>query len=1146
MSRLRVVFPFVTLLVFSSAAIAAIPGWYPQSNPGAPTLSDIFALDANTAFAVGGGTIIKTTDGGQTWTKVSTSPGVALQSVYFLDANHGWAAGNYTVVTTSDGGNTWTSTSVSDFTTSIEAISFPTASIGVAVGKIGSQGFLRTTDGGQNWTQLDVQNSGSNRPQDLFFLNAQLGWAVGMNADQITTTCDLFGGCYTSYTNPKSRIWRTTDGGATWTTVNPTGSGWLLGVSFFDSMNGWVVGRGGRVLKTIDGGVTWSSRTSGTTSDLQAVDFVDVSTGWAVAANGVILHTTDGGETWTAQQSGTTSSLNGVDLANATSGWAVGGMNLLRTDNGGVCTTVSSPTSASVAAAGGEGTLTVTSAAGCAWTVFSNTPWISITSGNNGSGTGSVTYVVAANTAASRQGSIEIAGRTFIVVQIGAADELTFRVLAGAPPGATSGTADGMGSAARFNYPRGVAVDTSGNVYVADALNNAIRKVSPSGEVTTLAGLAGNSGSGDGTGSGARFNTPSGVAVDAGGNVYVADSGNYTIRKVTPDGVVTTLAGLAGTSGSADGTGSAARFFFPRGVAVDAAGSVVCIADADNNTIRKLTPLGDVTTLAGLAGSTGAVDGTGSAARFNSPRGVAVDSSGDFYVADTGNHTIRKVTPAGVVTTVAGLAGSWGTADGTGSGARFNSPGVVAVGGAGNLYVADSDNNTVRKVTAAGVVTTIAGTAGSRGSVDGTGSAARFNYPRGIAVDLSGNIYVGDSNNNTIRKITPEGIVTTLAGPANIFAADGTGAAARFNNPSGVAVDSSKVTYVADSNNSTIRKVTPAGVVTTFAGLAENTGSANGTGSAARFNAPQGVAVDGSGNILVADTYNHTIRMITPAGAVTTLAGSPGVSGTADGTGSAARFNLPSGVAAGGNGNVYVADTWNHTIRMITSGGAVTTLAGTAGVSNTDDGNGSAARFNMPFGLTVDAAGNVYVADSYNHAIRKIAPNGAVTTFVGMAGVLGSADGTGSAARFYFPRGVAADGNGKLYVADTTNETIRLVSPEGLVVTAAGLHGQWGFVDGTGSAARFQTPSGVAVDSGGNVYVSDAGNDAIRATGGLPGDVNGDGTVAVADIFYLINTLFANGPAPIGSGDANGDGNVSVADIFYLINYLFANGPAPK
>jgi sugar lactone lactonase YvrE len=338
-----------------------------------------------------------------------------------------------------------------------------------------------------------------------------------------------------------------------------------------------------------------------------------------------------------------------------------------------------------------------------------------------------------------------------------------FTHLAGSSGG--PGWNDGTGSAARFNGPYGVAVDGSGNVYVADSRNCTIRKITPNGLVTTLAGEERSAGSADGTGSEARFNGPYGVAVDGLGNVYVGDGYNNTIRKVTSTGVVTTLAGKAGSWGSVDGTGSEARFFGPDGVAVDEAGNVY-VADYGNHAIRKITPEGVVSTLAGLAGSAGSVDGTGGGARFHGPTGVAVDGAGNTYVADHINATIRKITSAGVVSTLAGLAGSSGSADGTGSAARFNYPNGVAVDGSGNVYVGDSYNQTIRKITSAGAVTTLAGEAGSRGSADGTGSAARFNYPSGVAVDGMGNVCVADHSNHTIRKVTADGVVTTLAGAA--------------------------------------------------------------------------------------------------------------------------------------------------------------------------------------------------------------------------------------------------------------------------------------------------------------------------------------------------------------------------------------------
>ena len=443
------------------------------------------------------------------------------------------------------------------------------------------------------------------------------------------------------------------------------------------------------------------------------------------------------------------------------------------------------------------------------------------------------------------------------------------------------------------------------------------------------------------------------------------------------------LAGGIDGYGNADGVGTAARFATPAGVAVDGAGNVY-VADRGNATIRRVTADGVVTTLAGTAGMPGSADGTGTAARFRSLIGVAIDSAGAAYVADAGNETIRKITTAGVVTTLAGTPGMRGSTDGTGADARFGSTGSVAVDGAGNVYVADSRNATIRRVTAGGVVTTLAGTAAKFGSADGAGADARFDEPVGVAVDSAGNAYVADQANATIRKVTPEGVVTTLAGTARMGgSADGTGAAARFGLLGGVAVDSAGNAYATDEAYATIRKVTANGVATTLAGTAGMFGSADGTGAAARFGSPFGVAVDSAGNVDVSDFNNATIRKITAAGVVTTLAGTPFMSGDADGTGSAARFRRPLGMAADSAGNVYVADAGNFIIRKVTATGVVTTLAGTAGMRGSADGTGAAARFSNPAGLAADAAGNIYVADPGNHAIRKVTPMGVTTTIAG-------------------------------------------------------------------------------------------------------------------------------------------------------------------
>jgi sugar lactone lactonase YvrE len=272
-----------------------------------------------------------------------------------------------------------------------------------------------------------------------------------------------------------------------------------------------------------------------------------------------------------------------------------------------------------------------------------------------------------------------------------------------------------------------------------------------------------------------------------------------------------------------------------------------------------------------------------------------------------------------------------------------------------------------------------------------------------------------------------------FAGSNNAGSTDGIGAATSFNSPNGITLDSSGNIYVVDTGNDTIRKITPAGAVTTIAGSAGVVGYMDGAASVATFNSPKGIIVDPIGNIYVADTLNHSIRKVTPIGVVSTFAGTPTVAGNADGNSVSANFNLPSGIALDSKGNLFVADTGNHLIRKISSAGVVTTLAGTAGVAGSTDGVGLGASFNSPLGVTVDAYGNVYVADTGNETIRKITTTGVVTTFAGSAGVVGNTDGTSPAtSSFNSPRGISIDTSGLiLYVADTGNNSIRQVSTVG-------------------------------------------------------------------------------------------------------------------
>jgi sugar lactone lactonase YvrE len=664
------------------------------------------------------------------------------------------------------------------------------------------------------------------------------------------------------------------------------------------------------------------------------------------------------------------------------------------------------------------------------------------------------------------------------------------------------GNADGPAAMARFDQPRGIAEDGTGNLFVADAYNHTIRKITPTGVVSTFAGKTGTVGTANGTGGTARFNQPEQLAFGPGGVLYVADRANNCIRKISTTGVVSTLAGAAGLSGTANGTGVAARFSGPGGLAVDASGNVY-VADTSNHTIRKITTGGVVATLAGSPGVDGNADGTAGAALFSRPERLTL-AGGALFVTDHGNDTIRKVTLAGVVTTFAGEAGTEGSADGPGIDARFSGPMAITSDSTGNLFVGDERNRTLRKITPAGAVTTLAGNPGVYGHADGSGVAATFSTLYGLSISATGVMHAADSENHVIRRVTQAGVVTTIAGsPDSSGNADGTGTLAAFNNPTGMAVSATGELWVADTANDTIRKVTPAGEVTTYAG--STNGSTDGPRASATFSGPGGLSLDSNGNLWVADSANGTVRMITAAGTVSTLAGTAGQFNIIDDTGPAAAFNSPQGLVVDGAGNGYVTEGSASIIRKVTPGGIVSTVAGNE-ETGWVNGTGTAARFSGPRSIGADLAGNLYTADSFSHIIRKISPTYEVTTLAGTGDSSGSADGTSAAARFNYPSGVAVSGDGTVFVADTNNHVIRRISSTGVVTTIGGTAGIASAQDGLSGAAKFSYPQRIAIGPDGTLYVTDKNNRIVKGAA-LP-EISVEQPVSIALIDGVGSTHF--------------------------------------
>ena len=671
----------------------------------------------------------------------------------------------------------------------------------------------------------------------------------------------------------------------------------------------------------------------------------------------------------------------------------------------------------------------------------------------------------------------------------GAQPQASYRIdtLAGRPLLMDGGPA----SQAQLRTPADVAVDATGNLYLADISNHRIRKVDSTGTITTVAGTGEFGFSGDGgPATAALLGTPSGVAVDGAGNLYIADISNHRIRKVDSTGTITTVAGTGEFGFSGDGgTASQAQINRPQGVAVDGAGNLY-VADTLNNRIRKVDSTGVITTIV----RTGEFRDGGplSQTQLYSPRGVAVDGAGNLYIADTLNNRIRKVDSTGAITTIVGTGESgFGGDGGPATAAKLRTPADVAVDGAGNLYITDTNNFRIRKVDSTGTITTIVGTGESGfGGDGGTAVQAALSYPRGVTVDGVGNLYIADSDNRRIRKIDSTGTITTIAGTGEFgFSGDsGPAVQAQLHSPRGVAVDGAGNLYIADSDNHRIRKVDSTGAITTVAGSEENGfGGDGGLASQAQLYSPRGVAVDGAGNLYIADSDNHRIRKVDSTGTITTIAGTGefdfrSFSGDG-GPASQAQLYSPRGVAVDGAGNLYIADSDNHRIRKVDSTGTITTIAGTGenGFSG-DGGPASQARLYWPADVAVDGAGNLYIADRFNNRIRKVDAAGTIMTVAGSEyNRFGGDGGPANVDLLRAPYGVAVDSAGNLYIADTFNNRVRKVDSTGVITIIAG-DGTQGFSGdgGPASQAQLYSPRGVAVDGAGNLYIADTNNDRIR------------------------------------------------------------------
>jgi len=562
-----------------------------------------------------------------------------------------------------------------------------------------------------------------------------------------------------------------------------------------------------------------------------------------------------------------------------------------------------------------------------------------------------------------------------------------------------------------------LALDAEGNLYISSFY--AVHKLSTEGALTIVAGGGGPLGDG-GPATSASLSYVTGIALDRAGDLYIADSVNHRVRKVTGDGLITTIAGngLAGSDG--DGGPATSARVQPKSVAIDAAGNIYI---GEPNRVRKVTA-GIINSVAGTGVDGHSGDGgPATAAQIRSIGGVAVDAAGNLYIAEFSGHAIRRVTAGGMITTVAGTTVQGYNGDGLlAAAAQLNFPSDVAVDSGGSYYIADTGNLRVRKVGADGVIRTVAGRPGSPG--DGSAATAvSLDGPTGVALDSAGNLYIADARAKRIRKVNTAGLISTLAGGGASNREGAPAWEASFRLPFGVAVDSQGRVYIADGQDSRVRSVALDGTIRTIAGTGTSGSSGDGgPATSARLAVPLGLKLDASGNLYILDTGNFTIRKVTADGVIQAFA----------------RAGSPADIAFDSEGNAYIADNQLHVVDKLTAAGVPSRVAGTPLVPgySGDGGPATAATLNGPVGLAFDNAGNLYVSEARNHVIRKITPDGMISTVAGtgIAGFSGDG-GPAASAQLRNPGFIALDPQGNMYVADRDNNRIRKI--EGLAPSGA-------------------------------------------------------------------------------------------------------------
>ncbi len=658
---------------------------------------------------------------------------------------------------------------------------------------------------------------------------------------------------------------------------------------------------------------------------------------------------------------------------------------------------------------------------------------------------------------------------------------------------------DSLALVAELAEPVNVVKDKSGNLFITDNANGLIRKINSSGIMSTYAGTGKNGHTGDGgPATAADLGGLIGMTIDKTGNIYIAENYFHCIRKIDTAGIISTIAGLPGNAiyNGDNIQATSATLANPSGIAIDTQGNIF-IADYAHGRIRKINSTGIITTVAGNGTFTAPLFGNPATASSMVPYKIAMDKNGNLFISNidfsTNSNFIMKVDTAGILTRYAGT-GVYGYAGngGPATAAQYSTICGLATDTAGHLYIADTYYGSIRRIDKnSGIITGYAGTATSGfGGDGGWAISAKLNSPEGIYFDDSNNLYIADLANNRIRMMNSMGVINTVAGRNMLFGEGYDRHNTELSFPGRPAIDADGNLYIPDVYNNRVRKTDAiSGAVTTIAGNGLGGYSLvysgdGGPATLADIHYPASAAFDTSGNMYFTDRGNHSIRKVNKTGTITTVAGigTSGYSGD-NGPAVAAQLNYPDGIAIDVAGNIYVADESNNLIRKINSAGIISRVSGTgtSGYSG-DGGPASAAILSYPVDLTNDAYGNLYICDAGNSRIRKIDTNGIISTIAGTGTAGFSGDGGPAyTATLNYPKCIRIDTGGNIFIADYNNNRIRMINPAGIISTVAG-NGIYGFSGdgGPATSAKLSYPSGITFDKSGDMYISDAGNHRIR------------------------------------------------------------------